>query len=389
MKLNSLLYLICVIIFVSSSCSKDSDEPEQKTLTIEDINGISIELKEVKTTAAWINVRYDTPNNFRGFVKLGARYRLNTESESAFQETTTGWIEGLEQGKKYVVVGYVEVEGQRKETETIVFTTPAFYAEGLVGTITSYPQRQYRIWEFGSGAEIETAPEISGYLKVGTDSLALENIEVDSNSSLTVTLPNNTQYFFKADEEYILKKDFSIGLLSGEFYTEITESEIGTAIGYWVQETPHFMLYNKIPYIDGFTVLSNLLPCEEGTMVRLNIKGGFGAIKESFFYPNTEMEYEDIALTISKTVNGEREILSYFDSADRRPSGGGPCSFQQFVPVEDLGANFRSMQHPVSTLLLKLDRDIYENGVYQVQFTGIDQDGNEWVSNTFDFTIDL
>jgi len=382
------ILLVFTVLFVVYSCNKEDTKPVEQVLTINDINNITLEIEEIKTSAVRVNVLYDNPTNIRGFVQVGTFFRLQDATVSSFQEASTGWIEGLERGRKYVVKGYVEIEGQRKETESLIFTTPSFYAERMVGAIGAFHKREYKIWSIGFETELESAPEISGFLKVGSDSLALESVVVDADYFMTVTLPKNTQYFFENDDEFILKKEFSIGLFSGEYYTEITESEFGATGFNYVENTPHFTVYNKTPFIDGFTVFPNLFSCEEDTTVRVNIEGGFGAIRESFFYPNTEMEYEEISITISKLVEGSTEILSYITMDNQRPSNNA-CALDQFVAVEDLGASFQSMQHPTSTILLRLDRELYQNGAYQVQFSGTDVDSNEWTSNTIDFTIDI
>lgn len=383
MKVKKIALVIFVALFAVYSCKKD----DTQILTVNEVININLELKEVKTTSVWTFVSYDFSTDLRGVVTTGILYRRIDNPDPSFIDASAGWIEGLQEGKKYIMKGYVEVNGDRKEMDAKVFTTLGFYPNNLSGGIIAYQKRKFAISGISYQSNFKIAPEISGYLKIGSDSLALESVEVITDSRIDITLPKDTQYFFENDEEYIMKKAFTIGLLSGDYYTEVKESRSGLSLNYWVEDTPHFTLYNRHPFIDRAYQFEDLQPCGDSNAIQLNLTGGFGAIKESLFYPQSELEYDEIAIIITKN-DDDKEIISHITYDDQIESGIVPCELNQFQGVETLGG-FSSMAHSTSTLVLRLDRELYPNGDYQIQFKGTDLDDNKWESSFFDFAIDM
>ncbi|MFS4494577.1 hypothetical protein [Maribacter sp. 2308TA10-17] len=377
----SILSLSLILV----SCGGDKEDEINQPSDINDVSNVSLALSEITTTTITTDISYQFSGLNQSDINAKILYRL--ENETNYKESAEGILNDLEPGKKYLIKGLVEINGEQKESTELTFTTLGFYFRDLNGTIENFENRKYNIFNNSNQSNFTEAADLTGFLKVDNDSLMLENIEVVSDFQIIVTIPINTQTFFENDTNHIIKKEFSIGLFSGDFYTEITESTNGVTNRFWVEETNHFTVYNKIPFIDSVDV-SNSHICSE-TSVLLRVKGGLGGFPNSFVYRLEESEYKSMTIVVRSKEPNNNEILTIldYDSYVLNPSSFD-CELEQFKTLEFSGSTVKSMAHTFNFAFVNLNKAKYPSGNYQIEFIGVSYKDETFSSNVFDFTIE-
>ncbi len=382
------LLLLSLIFF---SCSKD--DGEDQSIYINDVSNIVLDFYNIKTSEVYTNINYQFsgPNTIDILKKI--LYKLPTDD--SYTEANEGLITNLKPGKKYLIKAVIEIGGKQKASEELSFITLGFESNLLIGRVLDYENRIYSISDQSGSFNYKKAPELRGYLKVGQDSLELEKIEPTSYGSFRITLPQDTQYFFEKDSEHVIRKEFSIGLFSGDYYIEITESVLEDNSKFLIKHDHHFTLYNKVPFIDKILLYSPFLQeytCDGISKIRFSIHGGFGKQKASIWSDSQENKYEEISISIKRnesTSNEQLSILDYNALAPRSENENGwVCDLEQYRAYENISDPVVGMEHLINSIQFSLNRDTYRRGHYQIQFSGVDNTGKVWHSNPFDFFLE-
>jgi len=382
--------LTILILFAFFSCSKEKSLDEENLSNINDVTGVTISISDINTTDINTDVKYQFSGVNDNDVITKILYR--TLENSSYQEAEEGVLTGLESGKKYLIKGVVEINGSKKESEEISITTLGFHSDNLRGELlnydgnshSAYDDRKYSIYNSSAKSDFEIAPELIGYFKVGNDSILLESIEVQSKNELIVTIPADSQNFFDNDTEYNIKKEFTIGLFSGDYYKEIVESRNTRSINFWIDDTNHFTIYNKVPFIEDVRSFENST-CEGIEKIQFSIIGGFGGMPDTLIERRPENMYTSISITISKDNN----ILSVLDyDSLKLPGESYDCTIEQYQTFVGVSGNLTSMELTFNSIRVNLEASTYSSGNYSIEFKGIGFDDTSWNSNVFNFTIE-
>ena len=373
MTKNLLLFLM---IITAISCSKD-DEP---TPVIE-VSNFKLEITSITTNSVKASFDYKIIDLTSSVAKRVFYKEFNA---TEWQEAYAGEITGLKPGVKYRAKAVLSIENLKEESPEVIFTTLGFIHSSLIGDRILL-NRQFDIFNSASGGNFNKAAPLKGYLKVENDSMELKDIEIIFDHTIRINLPENVQDFFKNDEEYIEVKPFTIGLFSGEYYTEITESYI------WSDDplVKDFNIYNKIPRIKSVT--QEQFICEESRTMfyKIRLKGNFWTYENGFF-DNSETTYANakiISLSISNINN--------------------PAIFKTFSKEEDMAYNenysvdycekdiYRSIElivynpfHLLQNINLHLSSENFPKGDYKIKFDVIDYSDEEYKSNEYLITLD-
>ncbi|SDE75676.1 hypothetical protein [Cellulophaga baltica] len=388
------VFLFIALIILFTSCNKE-DKEELKIAQISDITDIKIDVSEINMTDVNLDVSYI--NTSRNSTNVSAKIYYKLVESLSYNEVDEGLVSNLTPGKKYMVKAIVELNGEQKETEEVFFTTLGFYSDNLKGWVDNFENRTYTISNTSSKANFKEAQNLRGYIKVENDSLPLEKIDVTSNSSLSITIPENTQEFFKNDTEHIIKKVFSIVLFSGDYNIEIQDSTNGVTSRFWVKDTNHFTVYNKIPFIDSRSQDVIYQDCEGRAKIQFSFYGGFGGFPYSKTNVLQESEYKEIEITIRANEVDNNEIITFLDYSNSRQhtDNGGTlpniCNKEEFLPLEEYFSDvieFKSMSLKFNLLILNLFAEKYPVGNYSITIKGTRYDNSIWNSNTYEFQIE-
>ncbi len=391
-KINALISIkILLLSLILFSCSKE--DKEDQSVYLSDISNIVLDLYNLGTTKVNTNINYQFsgPNTTEVLKKVS--YKL--KGDDNYTEANEGIITGLKPGKKYLIKAIIEIGGKQKTSEEMTFTTLGFESTLLVGRVLDYENRVYSISNQSVSFNYTEAPELRGYLKVGQDSLELEKIEPFNFGAFKITLPKNTQHFFENDSEHVIRKEFSIGLFSGDYYIEVTESVLENNSKFIIKNDKHFTIYNKTPFIDRVLLHKPFLQeytCEGIPKIKFSIHGGFGKQRGSLLSETQNILYEQISISFKRneSTNSEQlSILDYDSLASVSQNGiDWLCNSEQYNSNGTLFDPTASMEHLVNSIQFSLNRDVYQTGNYQIQFSGVDINGEIWHSNTFDFFLE-
>ena len=370
--------LIILMILTAVSCSKDDESNPPPVI---EVSNFEVLITSITTNSANIRIDYTVIDLSPSTTKKVFYKELNA---TEWQESLAGKIVGLKPGIKYIAKAVLSIENLKEESPEVIFTTLGFNHHNLTGDRILF-NREFKIYNGASNNDFNEAAILKGFLKVENDSLELKDIEIISDFAIKITLPDNTQDFFKNDEEYVEIKPFTIGLFSGEYYTEITESFI------WLEDPiiKDFSLYNKLPQIK--TVTQEQFTCEEtGTpFYKLKLKGNFWTL-ENGFYDNSDTYNNPklISLTISNVNNPEifkifskEEDMAY----DKSNYSSDYCEKETYYSFEIIAYN---PFHSLENMHVNLSSENFPKGDYKLKFDVIDYNDQEYKSNEYIITLD-
>ncbi|UOB17061.1 hypothetical protein [Abyssalbus ytuae] len=370
--------LIAVIILMVLSCNQD-DEGSGPVLEIENLE---LQLTSITMYEAKFQVNYKIINASSLILEKVMYKKLNALE---WKENRGETIIGLEPGVKYVAKSVLTVDEVNKESPEIFFTTYGFNHEDLLGDRILL-NRQFDIFSSDGNSNFTEAAPLKGYLKVDNDSLELKSIEVMSDYRIIISLPENTQYFFEKDEEYIESKKFSIGLFSGEYYTEITES-FNYSSNPLVKE---FTLYNKYPQINSVEVNKSYV-CENGQgFNKLKVEGNFWTLVGRF-YDNANDNYNnprELSLSITSVNNPaiQKVFLKEEDMVyDKANYTSEYCDKDAYYSAEIISYN---PFHTLQNIYLHLSEENFPSGEYILKYDVVDYGDEEFNSNEYLFTLE-
>ena len=368
--------VLFLIVATVISCSKD-DEPSP----VIEVSNFELEITSITTNSVKASFDYKIIDLTPSVAKKVFYKEFNA---TEWQEGYAGEITGLKPGVKYRAKAVLSIENLKEESPEVIFTTLGFNHNNLIGDRILL-NRQFDIFNGASGGNFNEAAPLKGYLKVENDSIELEDIEIIFDHTIRINFPENIQDFFKNDEEYIEIKPFTIGLFSGEYYTEITESFI------WSEDPliKDFNIYNKMPRIKSAT--QEQFICGETTTMfyKIKLKGNFWTYENGFF-DNHESSYGNakvISLSISNINNSD--IFKIFskeeDMAYNDNYSSNYCEKDIYSSIELITSNpFHTLNH----LNLHLSSENFPEGDYKIKFDVIDYDDEEYKSNEYIITLD-
>ncbi|UOB17064.1 hypothetical protein [Abyssalbus ytuae] len=370
--------LTAVIILMVLSCNQD-DEGSGPVFELENLQ---LKANSISANEVTFQVNYKIINA-SSYIEQKILYKKSDALE--WKENRGETITGLEPGVKYVAKAILNVEKLNKESPEIIFTTYGFNHTGLIGDRILL-NRQFNIINSGDSSNFIEAAPLKGYLKVDNDSLELKSIEVMSDYRIIISLPENTQYFFEKDEEYIESKKFSIGLFSGEYYIEITES-FNYSSDPLVKE---FTLYNKYPQINSVEVNKSYV-CENGQgFNKLKVEGNFWTLVGGF-YDNANDNYNnprELSLSITSVDNPfiQKVFLKEEDMVyDKANYISEYCDKDAYYSVEIISYN---PFHTLQNIYLHLSKEDFPPGEYILKYDVIDYGDEEFKSNEYLFTLE-
>ena len=374
-----ILFRVTSIIFISVSfysCSKDSNG--ERTL-IEDIQiSISdIELNSVYTTVTWD--RRTNPNNLYPYVY----YKKSSDNEWKKVQQFEGKIENLASGTKYQVKAVMKDNSIVFESNETTFITPGFVHSNLFGGIRQ-ANSKYSINSNLTSTDFNTAATLSGYFKaVGFDSIPLKDIEILDKQTLIIELPDDTQTFFKNDLNYISRKEFTIGLFSGDYYTEIVDSSIYNEDSIFEEGMHHFNIFNRTPRI---TSLINSVPHPNCiNMRRLLFKTSLWASEQDFLI------FGDLNIPNAVSIliyDSNQNILKEFSLNDQVQRGGNINNCTKEMFFYSYSSNIENLFTINDLLHLNLFDEDFPAGTYSIKYIANDSNDVSWESNTLEFQIE-
>ncbi len=362
------------------SCSKDENNEikvvEQIELTITDI-----QLTSFSASVTWD--RTTNPNNLKPYIY----YKKSLANEWTEVQTFQGKIENLESGSKYEAKAVMKENETAFESKITTFITPGFEQNGqLIGRVLEANSR-YSINSNLTSTNFNEAATLSGYLKVvGFDSVPLKKIEVFDDLTLHIELPDETQNYFEDDINFTSKKEFTIGLFSGEDYTEISSSFIYSEDSIYEEGMRHFNIFNKTPRLNSLLSVNPQFSCQE--MIRVVFEGSLWASEEDYFIFSE--------LNIPNSVNiifydSDQNIVNAFSLNDEVQNIDGnkdlnDCTKEMWFYSQSL--NVENVFTKNDRLNFNLFTDEFPSGTYFLKYMVNDKNDRIWESNTLEFQIE-
>lgn len=373
---------ICLLVIFNllQSCSKDENNEIVPVEQIE-LKITNIQLTSFSATVSWD--RTTNPNNLKPYIY----YKKSLANEWKEVQTFQSRIENLEQGTKYEVKAVMKEGDTFFESKTTTLITPGFEQNGqLIGGVLEANSR-YSINSNLTSTNFYEAATLRGYLKVvGFDSIPLKKIEVFDNLTLHIELPDETQDYFENDIDFVSKKEFTIGLFSGEDYTEISSSYIYSEDSIFEEGMRHFNIFNKTPRLDSILIANPHFSCQE--MIRVAFEGSLWASEEDYFIfselniPNSvSIIFYDSDQNIVNAFSLNDEVQNIDGSKDFNDCTKGMWFYSQSLNVENL-----------FTINDRLNLNLFANefpaGTYFVKYMVNDKNDRIWESNTLEFQIE-
>lgn len=372
-------FYLLLLLALLQSCSKDDNNEitavEQIELTI-----TNIQLTSFSASVTWD--RTTNPNNLKPYIY----YKKSLANEWKEVQTFQSRIENLEQGTKYEVKAVMKEGDTFFESKTTTLITPGFAQNGqLIGRVLEANSR-YSINSNLTSTNFYEAATLTGYLKVvGFDSVPLKKIEVFDNLTLHIELPAETQDYFEDDIDFVSKKEFTIGLFSGEDYTEISSSYIYTEDSIYEEGMRHFNIFNKTPRLNSLLLVKPQFSCQE--MIRVVFEGSLWASEEDPF------NFSELNIPNSVSIvfyDSDRNIINGFSLNDQVKMVDGDidlndCTKEMWFYSQSL--NIENIFTHNDRLSFNLFTNEFPSGTYFIKYLVNDKSDFIWESNALEFQI--
>lgn len=382
--MNKIIYFL-ILIFTVLSCSKSENSlPDDKSATIYSISNQKLNVSQISLNSANISIEYlsvPAANN----LKIKIFYKKFEDLN--WVESSVSILNGLERGKKYTVKATIDSNAGEIETPIVNFTTLGFNGLDLVGNL-NIPNKKYSIYS-SFGANFTSAPVMKAYLKIGNDSLIMKEVKIVSDSEVQFTLPDNVQPFFNNDTNFEYSKAFTIGLFSGQYYREISNSQQIEHNFYYPQTGNMFRslsIFNQRPYINNFHMSFGTGVCQtDGKPSRsFDLSGLFWSNNSPSIYArkynNFKITIQNKNLPLVKKVFNSSDYLNF--------SYNARCGADAYYLLFPLFSNITYGINEDRVLRIRLNTINYPAGNYtiKVDITGLDNVVSE--SNLFEFALD-
>ncbi len=374
-----------IVINILLSCSKSENNlPDEKPATIYTVTNQKLIVSQISLNSSRINIEYlsiPTSNN----LKIKIFYKKFEDSNWIISNVNI--LNGLERGKKYSVKASIDSNAGEIETPIVNFTTLGFNGLDLIGKL-NIPNKKYSIFS-SFGANFTSAPVMKAFLKIGNDSLIMKELNIISDYEVQFTLPDNVQPFFNSDTSFEYSKAFTIGLFSGQYYREISNSQQIEHNFYFPQTGNMFRslsVFNQKPHVNNFHMSLGSGICQsDGKRSRsFDLSGLFWGNNSPSIYAR---KYNNMKITIqNKFLPNVKKV---FNSNDYLNFGyNDRCGSDAFYLLFPIFNNITYGINEDRLLRIRLNTINYPAGNYtiKVEITGLDSVISE--SDLFEFVLD-
>ena len=382
--MTKIIYFLFLIIALISCSKSEENLPDEKPTTIYAVSNQKLIISKITFNSAKINLEYlaiPSANN----LKFKIFYKKFEDSNWIVSSVNV--LNDLERGRKYLVKATIDSNSGEIETQIVNFTTLGFNSLDLIGKL-NIPNKKYSIFS-SFGANFTTAPVMKAFLKIGNDSLIMKEVNVISDYEVQFTLPDNIQPFFNSDTNFEYSKAFTIGLFSGQYYREITNSQQIEHNFYFPQTGNMFRslsIFNQKPHINNFHMSFGTGVCQSnGTSTRsFDLSGLFWSNQTPSIYArkysNFKITVQNKNLPLVKKVFNSNDYLTFWYNER--------CGVDGYYLLSPIFNNITYGINEDRLLRIRLNTISYPAGNYTIKVEITDLDNVISESNLFDFVLD-
>ncbi|MFD2565002.1 hypothetical protein [Aquimarina rubra] len=375
--------LIFLLSFVSLLSCSSSDDTENTVIPLE-ISNLQIRISNISTESVNITLEYSASGTT---TDLTEKVFLKKNEEQDFIEISPGNISNLERGARYRVFARVTNNEVSFDSTERTFITKGFQNSNDLSGFVKEVNQIYTVFNNFSNSDFDAAAELSAYIKVGTDSIAVEKITIIDNQNLELEIVDNTllqQFFNMNASSYESAKEFTVGLFSGEYYQEIIESSQKT---YEDVTYKGFSFFNLVPNFEEFVIPATGCANTNNEDNFIVFKGDFwGRVLNG---NDTEINIPDeviiqITNTNDSTIQSEYTLANIYEVSG--PTLGVTCVQDRFQFLRELIGNAIPGFHWANQIYLRYDNNILIPGNYEISIE-VAKGLNRYKSDKFSFTL--